>query len=112
MTPLTIGITGWLADVFLHATLLLVVVVAGMPLMRHPARRMTLAWGTLTGLMLVAVLAAIPQRKLLVLPGWANVFDRPDRLPLAPDIRQVAVRETGQSLDIAESVKEAVMDRD
>jgi hypothetical protein len=107
MTPWIHGITGWLADVFVHATVLLTVVAGMLPWIRHPARRITVAWGTLLGLVLVAALPAFPHRPLVVLPGWANIFERPDRPPLKPDMRLVAVRETQQSLDIAEPVKEA-----
>ena len=55
----------WLWDYFLLATVLLAVVLVLGKLLRQPARRMAVHWSTATGLLLLALLCAMP--------GWSVV---------------------------------------
>jgi beta-lactamase regulating signal transducer with metallopeptidase domain len=68
-------LAGWLADVLLLGSALLLLAHGAMGLIRQPAWRMPLAWGTLLGLLLLAILAACPlwPRQSLVLRGEAAV---------------------------------------
>jgi len=54
-------IVSWLLDYYLAATGLLLLGMAARRLMRQPARRMAVAWGVFTSLMLAALLVSAPE---------------------------------------------------
>jgi beta-lactamase regulating signal transducer with metallopeptidase domain len=55
----------WLADFYLAATILLVVVAGVFVVVKQPARRMAVGWGTLVSLLIVAVLCQSSSRPRL-----------------------------------------------
>ncbi len=62
MTPWLDAIALWLADFYLAATILLVLAGAALCLIKQPARRMALAWGTLVSLLVAAVFCLLASR--------------------------------------------------
>jgi hypothetical protein len=52
--------TGWIANYYAAATLLLLLAVVARLLIRHPAMRVALGWSSVVGLLLLAVLSTIP----------------------------------------------------
>ena len=58
-------VSGWLWDYYLLSTALLVVVLLGARAIRQPARRIACHWATAIGLVLLALLSA--------LPGWSKL---------------------------------------
>ncbi|NOY29640.1 MAG: M56 family metallopeptidase [Planctomycetes bacterium] len=73
MNIFLLGSSRWLWDYFLLATVLLAVVLIGGRLLTQPARRMAVHWSTASGLLLLALLCAMP--------GWSvvNLLSAPDR---------------------------------
>jgi protocatechuate 3,4-dioxygenase beta subunit len=57
----------WLADFYLAATILLAAAAVLLAVVKQPARRMAVAWGTLCGLLLAAVLCQSASRPRLAL---------------------------------------------
>jgi beta-lactamase regulating signal transducer with metallopeptidase domain len=69
---MTGALTWWLADFYMAASILLAGAALAVLLLRQPARRLTLAWTTLGGVIALAVLtclAGAPQLGLGLLPG-------------------------------------------
>jgi beta-lactamase regulating signal transducer with metallopeptidase domain/protocatechuate 3,4-dioxygenase beta subunit len=62
MTPWIEAIALWLADFYLAATILLMLAGAAFCLIKQPAWRMALAWGTLVSLLVAAVLCVLASR--------------------------------------------------
>ncbi len=62
MTPWIEAIALWLADFYLAATILFVLAGAALCLIKQPARRMAVAWGTLVSLVVAAVLCQSASR--------------------------------------------------
>jgi hypothetical protein len=60
MTTLANELAAWLADYYLLATVLLAAAIAAGFLVREPVKRISLAWGTTAGLLILAVLCAAP----------------------------------------------------
>jgi len=60
MTTWTIAFETWLIDFSLHSTLLLVITASATLLMKQPVQRLALAWSTVGGLGVLAILCAIP----------------------------------------------------
>jgi len=58
----------WLIDYYLVTAVLLIVVGIAMAIVRQPARRLALAWGTLVGLFALAILCAMPLWPRFYLP--------------------------------------------
>jgi len=69
MTPWLEGFALWLADFYLAATLLLLAACAALTLLKQPARRMAVAWGTCIALLLAAVLCGVASRPRVDLRG-------------------------------------------
>ncbi len=62
MTPWLEAIALWLADFYLAATILLVLAGVALCLIKQPAWRMALAWGTLVSLLVAAVFCLLASR--------------------------------------------------
>jgi beta-lactamase regulating signal transducer with metallopeptidase domain len=62
MTPRIEAIALWLADFYVAATILLILSGVALCLIKQPARRMALAWGTLVSLLVAAVLCQLASR--------------------------------------------------
>jgi hypothetical protein len=62
MTPWIDAIALWLADFYLAATILLIVACAALGLIKQPARRMAVSWGTLVSLLAAAVVCQLASR--------------------------------------------------
>ena len=69
------GILRWIVDFYLLATLALGLALVAGRWMRQPVRRLTLAWTTLVGLALLAVVCAMPGWPRVSL-GWLAPADR------------------------------------
>lgn len=72
----------WFADYYLLATIMLAVVLASSHIVRQPARRIAIAWSTAGGLLLMAVLVALPGWSVVHLFGAAP--PRPELLAPVP----------------------------
>ena len=62
MTPWIEAIALWLADFYLAATILLVLAGVALCLIKQPAWRMAVAWGTLVSLLVAAVFCLLASR--------------------------------------------------
>ena len=62
MTPWIEAIALWVADFYLAATILLIIACAALCLMKQPARRMAVTWGTLVSLLIAAFLCQAASR--------------------------------------------------
>lgn len=88
----------WLADFYLAATILLTAVAAVFAVVKQPARRVAVAWGTLLGLLVAAVLCQSASRPRLALrhllsnPGGkaAEIQTTKTSLPLVPILTETA----------------------
>ena len=84
----------WLWDYFLLATVLLAVVLVVGKLLRQPARRMAVHWSTAAGLLLLALLCAVPGWSivnLLSAPSEPLPVSTSDLQPLAGPVLQTAI---------------------
>ena len=84
----------WLWDYFLLATVLLAVVLVLGKFLAQPARRMAVHWSTAAGLLLLALLCAVPGWSVVNLLSAASepppVFrDAPFEVPLDDDLKQL-----------------------
>src|SRR5262245_26371475 len=71
-------LTAWLIDYALLATVVLIAAVALRWCFRDPSQRVALAWGTWLGLLLLAVVIALPQwPRLAVVSRSAAVAEAP-----------------------------------
>ena len=89
MTPWLDAIALWLADFYLAATILFVLAGAALCLIKQPARRMALAWGTLVSLLVTAVLCLLASRPRI---DPRQLFAREERpvVPVEAAERQVS----------------------
>src|SRR5262249_19131217 len=74
---------GWLVDFYVLATLLLAAALACLGFVRQPARRLAVAWATLGGLAVLAVLTTLPGWPRLSLDGAAQNEPPPPGAPAA-----------------------------
>ena len=88
MTPWIEAIALWLADFYLAATILLVLAGVALCLIKQPAWRMALAWGTLVSLLVAAVLCVLASRPRI---DPRQLFAREERpaVPVDATARQV-----------------------
>jgi beta-lactamase regulating signal transducer with metallopeptidase domain/5-hydroxyisourate hydrolase-like protein (transthyretin family) len=88
MTPWIEAIALWLADFYLAGTLLLILAGAAFCLIKQPAWRMALAWGTLVSLLVPAVLCVLASRPRI-------------------DPRQLIAREERPAVQVEATVRQA-----
>lgn len=74
-------VTRWLWDYYLLATVLLVAILLVTKLLAQPARRMAIHWSTAGGLLVLAVLCAIP--------GWSLIHMLSATVPMDPPSTQL-----------------------
>jgi beta-lactamase regulating signal transducer with metallopeptidase domain/5-hydroxyisourate hydrolase-like protein (transthyretin family) len=77
MTPWIEAIALWMADFYLAATILLIIACAALCIIKQPARRMAVTWGTLVSLLVAAFLCQSASRPRV---DPRRVFARQGRL--------------------------------
>ncbi len=85
-SPIIDGVGLWLANLFVVSSAWLLLALAAGTIIRQPARRMTVAWTTVLGLTLLAMLEAVPNRPRLIwrtgaLPVAARDVAKPPAIP-------------------------------
>lgn len=115
MNPALEGFVLWLADFYLAATLLLLAACAALTLLKQPARRMAVAWGTFIALLLAAFLCGVASRprvdlrSLIARPAPLAVEVMPnDAVPSSPTVHTTLENsiETTPPVAVSETVVE------
>lgn len=89
MNELLYTLSLWLVDYLIVATALLTVAAGALWRIRQPAQRMTLAWGTMAGLTVLAVATALPSWPRLDVRKWAALNSRSESESLLEPVVEI-----------------------
>ena len=84
MTAWSEGLSGWLIDFYAAASIVLVAAITAGFLIRQPVKRMAVAWATLVGLTILAVLSATPAWPRFALTKSIDETASSFKTPLSP----------------------------
>lgn len=87
MNELLSALSLWLIDYFVVASALLAASALTLWRLRQPAHRMALAWGTMAGLTVLAIAAALPSWPRFDVRQWATLPSPNDSELLAPVVK-------------------------